>query len=155
MSRDNPYYELRCRQCNWTEVCGTEGMVRWLRRAKKVRPGREPDLEILVELFQAVAPQLSCPECGQQGLVVGLAEADWPEERPCAACGKLIAPERLEAVPDATLCAACQRDEEHGRLPAEVEYCPKCGAPMALRPTKSAGVTRYEMVCTAIPPCRR
>lgn len=156
MNSSNPYYELRCRQCSWTEVCGTEGMVRWLLKVKKIRPGREPDLEILVELFHAVAGQLACPECGATGLTIALADdsADWPEDRPCAACGKLISSERLEAIPDATLCAACQNAEEEGRPRVDLEYCPKCGALMTLRPTKTGGLTRYKLVCTANPPCR-
>ncbi len=33
----------------------------------------------------------------------------------CERCGELIEPERLEAVPYATLCIACKRREETGR----------------------------------------
>lgn len=125
-------------------------MVRWLLKIRKIRPGREPDLEILTELFHAMAGQLACPECGATGLIIGPAddEADWPGERPCAACGKLISAERLEALPNTTLCAACQRAEEEGRPKVEVDYCPRCGAPMTLRPTTTGGVTRYKLVCT-------
>jgi Zn finger protein HypA/HybF involved in hydrogenase expression len=155
MSTHTPYYELRCRQCSWTEVCGAEGMVRWLLKIGKIRHGREPDLDILTELFHAMTGQLVCPECGATGLAASPVDdaADWPEERPCAACGKLISAERLEALPDATLCAACQRAEEEGRTEVDLEYCPRCGAPMTLRPS-TGGVTRYKLVCTANPPCR-
>jgi len=51
-------------------------------------------------------------------------------------------------------CLACSWAEESGQAPAAVEFCPRCGAPMELRPSKSAGVTRYVMTCTANPPCR-
>jgi len=156
MSQPNPHYELRCPQCSWTEVCGTEGMIRGLLTIGKIRHGREPDLEILIELFQAMVGQMACPECGAKGLAVAPVddEADWPDERPCAVCGRLISAERLEALPNATLCAACQRAEEEGRAPVEQEYCPRCGSPMTLRPTTTGGVTRYKLVCTGNPPCR-
>jgi DnaK suppressor protein len=33
----------------------------------------------------------------------------------CTACGEPIAPERLQALPSAARCAACQQQHEHGR----------------------------------------
>ena len=62
--------------------------------------------------------------------------------------------ERLELLPDTTFCAACQRKAERGETTTETEYCPKCGAPMAVRLSRAAGLTRYVLVCTAQPPCR-
>lgn len=158
MTNDLPYLELRCPKCRWSEVCGRMEMVRWLRKAGKLRPGREPEPEILQELFPTAVPKLACPKCGGTGLTLGPAREDlfeWPGDRACSACGQSISAERLQAVPDAKLCPACQQAEEQGRGVGEVEYCPQCGAPMALRPTRGSGVTRYEMVCTANPPCRR
>ncbi|MHB1038452.1 MAG: TraR/DksA family transcriptional regulator [Pirellulales bacterium] len=152
-----PYLELRCRACSWSEACGPDAMIRWLVKAKKVRPGRAPEPEILVEVFRATAGQLACPQCGEMGLEVGQAvedEVDWPSARSCAACAKPIPPERLAVVPNATLCAACQRDEEQGRAKVEVEYCPRCGSPMELRQSRATGVTRYVLACTGNPPCR-
>ncbi len=157
MSSQSQYLELRCPECSWAEVCGPEAVTRWLRGAKKLRAGHAPEIEILYEVFRATAGQLACPKCGKKGLAAGPAaedEADWPGSRPCPSCGKPIPQERLEAVPDATLCAACRRDEERGRRPTEVDYCPRCGAPMELRLTKSGGITRYVLTCTAVPPCR-
>ena len=158
MTDDLPYLELRCGKCGWNEVCGRMEMVRWLRTAGKLRPGREPEAEIVRELFPTVVARLVCPQCGAGGLSFGPAREDvseWPGDRVCSSCGKTISSERLDALPDAQLCAVCQRADEQGQGPAEVEYCPQCGAPMALKPTRGAGVTRYEMVCTSIPPCRR
>jgi predicted RNA-binding Zn-ribbon protein involved in translation (DUF1610 family) len=131
-------------------------MTEWLRRASKVRAGHEPDLDLLVELFRSIAPQLKCPDCGRTGLSTAAAtdeDADWPETRACRSCGKTIAPERLEAIPDAVFCAACQGKEESGES-GDIEYCPKCGAPMALRLSRSPGMTRYVMACTNKPSCR-
>ena len=133
-------------------------MVRWLRSVQKARALREPDPEFLAEVFRSAADGFCCPRCEQTGLAVMPVaddDSDWPETRPCSACGKTIPPERLQAIPGATLCAGCQQNEERGEGPAEVEYCPKCGAPMALRLSRSPGMTRYVMRCTAQPPCRR
>lgn len=139
------------------EVCGPEDVARCLRKARKLRAGREPEAEIMYEVFRATAGQLACPECGKVGLLVVPAtddDFDWPGQKACESCGKLISRQRLEAVPGATLCVRCQRDEELGRAKRDVEYCPRCGAPMQLRPTRSSGVTRYVLKCTADPPCR-
>jgi predicted RNA-binding Zn-ribbon protein involved in translation (DUF1610 family) len=113
----------------------------------------------MVELLIAAARKLTCPECGASGLAasgeIDEDNGDWPQARPCDACGQPIERERLEALPDAEYCAACQRRIESGQ-PAggAVEYCPKCGAAMTLRLSKSAGVARYKLVCTGSPPCR-
>jgi len=156
MAGEPEYIELRCRACSWGEVCGPTGVAGWLRRARKLRAGEPPEWEIMVEVLRAAAVKLGCPECGATGLVVVSADegADWPPAANCEVCGSLIPAERLAALPGATRCAACQRAEETGRAPAAVEFCPRCGAPMELRPSKTAGVTRYVMTCTANPPCR-
>jgi DNA-directed RNA polymerase subunit RPC12/RpoP len=156
MSDATEYWELRCPKCSWTEVCGHEGMIRWLRAAKKVRPGREPEDDILVEIFRGSAGQWACPSCGQKGLAVQPARDDtaWADEPLCRDCRKPIPRERLLALPGTTLCAACQRAEELGQGPNEVEYCPRCGAPMALRLSCAGGLSRYVLACTAEPPCR-
>ena len=140
MSGQSRYVELACPGCSWTEVCGPEGVVRWLRKARKLRTGKRPELEILHEVLRAAAGALACPECAKVGLRLGPAtddEADWPGAKPCAACGEPISEERLGLLPGATLCAACQRDEESGRGTGETEYCPRCGAPMKLRASRT------------------
>jgi len=156
MSGGREYLELRCRRCSWTEVCGPEEVAAWLRKAGKVRAQGAPEWEILVEVLRATLPRLVCPDCGGEGLAAGPAsdDADWPEMRNCSSCSKPIDEERLRAMPDAVLCTACQRADELGLGDREVEYCPRCGAPMRLRPTRSGGVTRYVLACTATPPCR-
>jgi hypothetical protein len=133
-------------------------MAHWLQQAGKIRAGRKPEPDILAELFRSSAGQFTCPECGHIGLMVALDEednGDWPGPRPCSDCGRPIPAERLEAVPGTTLCSACQQRDESGGPPAQVEYCPKCGAPMELRLTRTPGISRYVMACTASPPCRR
>ena len=150
------YYDLRCLGCGWCEVCGPEGMVRWLRSVGKVRPGREPDQEILGALFHAVAAQLTCPQCGRNGLNAALAADDEQAFAglgpiPCDGCGQPIPPERLEALPGTKLCTACQNREELGEPSGSPEYCPRCGNVMEVRLSRSAGIARYVMSC---PACR-
>ena len=151
--------ELRCGDgnCTWAEVCDRGAVVRWLRSLRKLRYRSDAEDEILVELLRSAAPALDCPECGRQGLLAIEVDdaADWPEQRTCDVCNKPIPPERMEALPDATLCAACQQNEESGRPHPQTEYCPKCGSPMQLTLSKSAGLSRYVMRCTGQPPCRR
>jgi hypothetical protein len=109
----------------------------------------------LCELLKAVAGRSPCPRCATTGLSAIEAsddEADWPEAPRCEACGLLIDAERIEAIPGATLCAACQQKADRGHDLAPVEYCPRCGAAMVVRPSRGGGITRYVQVC---PACRR
>jgi hypothetical protein len=149
------YLELRCPACAWRETCGLQGITAWLQQMGKIRSNRAPEPEILYELFRATAPQMTCPGCGKEGLLWVPVEDGWDDDPPrCAGCSRPIAPERLAAVPGATLCAACQEDVEQGRGPSNQEFCPRCGAPMTLRLSRRAGLARYVMACTARPPCR-
>jgi len=159
VSSETRFLQLSCPACRWTEVCGRQQVAGWLRKLRQIRPGREPELEIMHEVLRAVAGRLTCPQCGRTGLATTPTadeneDVDWPEARTCSACSKIISKERLEAVPEATLCAACKRAEQPGTTEIQTEYCPRCGALMELRLGTSAGVTRYVLVCTGNPPCR-
>ena len=151
------YLDLRCPQCRWRETCGPGEIARWLTAARKLRPNRMPELEILYELFYATAPQLACPKCGHTGLGVSNALDDehaWPGTPGCAACGKPIPRQRLVAQPDARLCAACQQLKEEGRPIEERDFCPRCGSPLEVRVVGQGQHTRYVLSCSARPPCR-
>jgi DNA-directed RNA polymerase subunit M/transcription elongation factor TFIIS len=131
-------------------------MLDWLRQIKMVRHGAEPELDLLVELFRAALPKFTCPRCGATGLVVRpVAEEndeDWGMARACEECGRPIANERLEIFPDARLCVTCQASADQGGSTGPGEYCPRCGNLMAVRQTRTAGITRYMLAC---PKCRR
>jgi len=151
------YLDLRCPECRWRENCGPAEIVRWLTAARKLRPNRVPELEILYELFYAAAPALRCPQCTHVGLAVSnsLDEAHaWPGIPGCAACGKPIPRERLAVQPDARLCTACQRLREEGRPREEQQFCPRCGSPLEVRVITEGRRTRYVLACSARPPCR-
>lgn len=155
MSRSPRRLELLCRGCGWRQNCGPGEIGAWLRTARKIRANRSPDLGVLYELFRTSAAAFACPKCGAAGLDVreGSDESDWPGPTPCAACGKPIAPERLEALPGVRLCAACQGAGERGRRPAERDLCTRCGAPLEVRVVRRGGSTRYVLGCSGHPPC--
>lgn len=131
-------------------------MIDWLRRARLVRRGVEPDPELLGELFRSAAGKFVCPACGAQGLQVRKADDGddeaWGMARRCEQCQQPIDRERLEALPDTRLCTACQAGDERGEVGGPAEYCGKCGNIMVTLQSRGAGVTRYVTVC---PSCRR
>jgi hypothetical protein len=131
-------------------------MIDWLRRARMVRKGIEPDAELLGELFRSAAGKFACPECGEIGMTVRAPDdgddESWGMARRCEGCGQPIDRERLEALPDTRLCTACQAGDEQGAAGGPAEYCERCGNIMVTRPTRGAGVTRYVTVC---PICAR
>ena len=151
------YLDLRCPDCRWRQTCGPGEIAGWLVKIRKLRPNRDlPELEILYELFHAGAGQFTCPRCGRTGLGVANAlddEHSWPGKPTCAACGKAIEPERVEAVHGARLCAACQRQKESGRPVEEKDFCPRCGSPLEVRVIQEGQRTRYVLACSAKPPC--
>ena len=118
MSDPLHYLELRCPACAWREICGLQGVMAWLRRMGKIRSAHEPEPDILYEVFRATVPQMTCPDCGMKGLYWTPAEDGWDNSSCCAACARPISPQRLAAVPEATLCAACQGLWNKGATPA-------------------------------------
>jgi len=155
MSSTPRWIDLKCPHCTWSELHGPTEIVRRLRGAGLLRSNSDATREELFELLRGVAGRLICPDCQRQGLVAVPAneQADWPEARRCESCGCAIPGERLEAIPTATRCAACQSGVEQGTETVETEFCPRCGSPMVLRQTRSRGITRYVMACSA-PGCR-
>ncbi|HEV3025180.1 MAG TPA: TraR/DksA C4-type zinc finger protein, partial [Pirellulales bacterium] len=121
-----------------------------------LRSHSEATPDELRELVFALAPKSACPNCEAVGLTAKPVddEADWPQARRCEACGKPIAAERLEVFPDAKLCASCQQGDERGEQAATGEFCPKCGWPLVVKPSRGAGIHRFQLVCSKSPPCR-
>jgi hypothetical protein len=157
MSSGRLHIDLQCRQCAWAQECREAEVAGWLRRAGMLKRNPQATPEEMRELILAVAARLACPQCGHIGLAAADApdeEALWPAARRCEVCGKPIPPERLDVFAAATMCVACQQASDQGRAPQETEYCPQCGAPLVVRPTRGQGVTRYALVCSANPPCR-
>ncbi|MEX2187677.1 MAG: TraR/DksA C4-type zinc finger protein [Pirellulales bacterium] len=147
---------ITCRSCGFVEDESVSEMVRRLRDAGTLKAKSEASPEVVRELFLAAAAQIPCPDCGAVNLTARPAEPlcdeDWGQARACEACHKPIPPERLEFLPDARLCAACQQKDERGELADEREFCPRCGAVMQLVSGSGRGVSRYSMRC---PACRR
>jgi len=112
---------------------------------------------------------MTCPTCKRVGLTLAEADdgdfddaefdngvaGDWQAAVMCQVCREPIPPERLEFVPDAKHCVACQGKAELGALPDDdPEFCPKCGSLVELRVSRGSGITRYKRFCTGMPPCR-
>ena len=147
---------LRCDACGQETVLTRGEMIERLGELKMLRRNVEPEPGLLAELWATGVAKLGCSGCGQVGLSTATIDQEgqtWGEAAPCEGCGKPIPPERLEALPSATLCAACQSLDERGQLtPADIDYCPHCGCIMEVRSSASGGMTSYVRFC---PSCRR
>ena len=150
------FVEAVCPQCAWQQSCSDGHMVTMLRTIRKLGVSKSPEGEILGELFRHAAAELKCPECDHQGLQIGADEEEdtWQDAKACEMCGRPIERERVEAIPDARTCVACQRQAEQGNTEVEEEYCPKCGAQMLVKLSRGPGISRYVLRCGGSPPCR-
>lgn len=151
--------ELTCRHCNWRTLCGDVEAARRLRALGLLRRAPDPPDDLVCELLKAHGQRLTCDNCRHPGLVIDFNPAapdddDWQTAVVCEVCRKPIPDERLQAVPGAKRCVACQDAEERGLAPTEPDFCPKCGALLELRVARGGGLTRYKLACTGRPPCR-
>jgi hypothetical protein len=150
---------LDCPACHWRTICGEAEIVRRLRTVGAFRRAPLPPEEIIAEVLRSHGPKLPCDRCGQPGLRIGPgADAsdggEWEQVVVCEICRQPLPPERLEFVPHATRCTACQDATDRGATFIQPDYCPKCGAVLELRVSRAGGVTRYKLWCTGNPPCR-
>ena len=132
-------------------------MLDRLRSLGMLRREKEPDGELIAELFRSTAARLRCEACGQAGLRVSPAEDDPDEEawgggRRCETCGQPIPAERVRLLPTVTRCVTCQQLSERGVAQQPVDYCPRCGAVRHLRLRSGDGLAGYRPYC---PDCRR
>ncbi len=142
--------ELACVSCGWSRELDPAGAADWLTAQGQLRDRSDADSDTLWELLVALSPRQCCTSCGNVGLRARRADREpWPEAPRCQSCGKAIPPERLEVFPSAERCAKCQQGLEQSSAPPIEGYCERCGAPLVLRPSSGAGVTRYRLVCTA------
>lgn len=146
---------LFCRACDYSDLVLAANAAGWLQKAGMQRSGSRTTPAELAELLPVAAGRIDCPGCGTRGLALRdwLADdAAWTTARRCESCGRSIEPERLEWMPLARQCVACQRATERVGTEVENEFCPRCGSAMTLRTTR-AGVTKYALACTN-PRCR-
>jgi hypothetical protein len=155
-------YEITCSNCGLRTVCGPNDAVARLRIIGLLRRDKDPEEDAVGTLLVEAAPRMTCPLCKEKRLTAcpsaddaAATADDWQAAVLCEVCREPIAPERLEAIPGAKQCAACQGKSETGRLPdSEPDYCPNCGAVVEVRVSRGSGITRYKRVCTGEPPCR-
>jgi hypothetical protein len=151
--------QLQCGACGWRTVCGESEIVRRLRTLGLFRRAPTPPEDLVVEMLRSHGHRLACDCCSATSLGVRLDdpnadEGDWEQVIVCEVCRQPIPQERLAVFPRATRCAACQEALDRGETFIQPEYCPKCGAVLELRVSRSGGVTRYKLFCTSHPPCR-
>jgi len=112
-----------------------------------LRRQAQPDNDTVRELFRNSAAKFQCEVCGQRGLSVRIAtDQGWPQQRACEICGAPIPAERLEVLPLAVRCAACEAKSQHGGED-EREFCPRCGEVLKLRLSTGTGISRYTLTC--------
>ncbi len=148
---DDHYVELKCQLCGASEVVGPEQMLQRLRDTGMLKREKEPDLDLVRELFTARLGQIVCGVCGGCGLSAETLDEwdddDWQVTRTCEVCHQMIPPERLEVFPNTRRCRDCQQSAERGEDSGEPEYCPRCGSILVLREQSGSGITRYVMHC--------
>jgi RNA polymerase-binding transcription factor DksA len=144
---------LRCLHCGRREEFSSPQLLARLRELGSLRRGDEPSTDLLLELAQAAIADGrwgSCPTCGEAGLGAAPPEAeedvDWGDARHCAECGAVIPAERIEIFPNSKTCAACQQKMESGAGSKDHEYCPRCGAVMQVKASRTPGAT-YRLYC--------
>ena len=157
MSARSRRMRLSCAGCAACSTYGPAEMLQRLRLLGMLRREKDPDPDLLAELFRTSAGRLACSACGRTGLQISpaddvLDEEAWGCGRRCESCGQAIPKERLRSLPHVRLCVACQQSQESGASSAPVEYCPKCGAVLRTRLRPGDGLARYEPYC---PECRR
>ncbi|HYO25360.1 MAG TPA: TraR/DksA C4-type zinc finger protein [Lacipirellulaceae bacterium] len=150
--------QLQCDACGWWTLCGEPEIVRRLRAVGHFRRASDPPEEIVREVLRTDGRRLACDRCRATGLrLADGAEPDaaqWDQVVMCEVCRQPIPPERLEVLPWAKRCAACQGQTDRGATFAEPDYCPRCGSLVEVRVSRAGGVTRYKLWCTGNPPCR-
>jgi hypothetical protein len=156
MTRGPERLRISCPHCSAEERVDRAELAARLRRLGMLKRDDERDVRYLLQLAKGSRAGIECSTCGSGGVKVDLAEAadEWDgPRRACAACGAAIPPERLQLLPDAELCAACQQRIDGGQSPDQHDdFCPRCGTRMTVRPRRGRGIAGYEMIC---PACRR
>jgi len=148
MNNEECRMELTCPSCSTVERCGYSQMLARLQGVGVMRRSKDPEPELVRELFESTATRFTCPECKHVGLSVGEAKDDDWDDRgagvACRGCRQVIPRERLEIFPGTKLCAACQQKDDLG-VNDEPEFCPRCGDIMSVR--LKSGTSRYVMSC--------
>ncbi len=151
--------DLRCPVCAWQQAVDQNSAKSWLNQAGMSRAGKPPpDVSILRALLEAAKPRLTCPSCGHQGLAFIEAPEDeedqWPSAVLCRRCQQPIPQERLEAVPEAQLCLACQTGSEEKTSDFQ-QFCPRCQRPLQWKVANEPAQTKYLLVCPDWKTCHK
>ncbi len=147
--------QLCCRLCGHRQRVGLPEMVEHLRQLGMFKRQREPDPQLVSELFHEQVPLLRCASCRKPGYDPDASDVwddeQWGGARRCELCQAPIPAERLEVFPDTRRCVKCQQSADRGEDVGAEQYCPRCGAIMKLSQRGGAGLAGYVMRC---PDCR-
>ena len=150
------YLEVVCRSCGHRVVVGLSAMLAQLHSEGLLKRAKDPDADLVRELYTSRVAQLPCPTCHATRLTWQPLDDedgdDWGTGRLCEVCQRPIPRERLEVFPETLRCRDCQQSAERGEDSAAPQYCPRCGSIMELRLQRGDGLTRYVMYC---PACRK
>ena len=156
MTQPLPSHKIRCRSCQESWILDPIDLVEQLRSLGMLKRQKDPEPQMILELFSGARNKLTCRACDSGELDIEAHTDEWDDEwdigRKCEDCGTIIPPERLEIFPDSRTCTSCQRKAEQGIDDSEPEYCPHCGSIMVVKRTGGSGISRYVMSC---PDCRR
>ncbi len=121
------------------------------------------DGELTAQNIVGLRGAFKCAACGSRFVRLydaqGRLAFDPHHIKPCAACGEPIPLTRLSAAPEASLCFACQQDNEREPVappypqPApEMKTCPRCGSLSVVR--QNGEDMGWFLGCSAFPKCR-
>ncbi len=156
MNMHSEWVQLTCPHCRASVMHGVPEMLQRLQSLGMLRRDKQPDADMVAELFRSSVSRMPCGECGRTGLTLASLPDDddeaWSGKRRCEACNQPIPPERVQLLPSVTLCVACQGKRESGGAIGPAEYCPKCGSVLQLKLRSGDGLAGYRQYC---PECRR
>lgn len=150
---------LTCKQCDEKQKWDAAGRLRALQKAGHLRKVTDPKSPLVDELFTSQVSSLPCPSCKQAGYLhltwidpqeqADSEDDDWGG-RLCKSCRQPIPAERLQVIPNATLCVACQQTEVCASNCSTLsdESCPKCGNWLHIE-TRRSSLRTHILRCPA------
>jgi hypothetical protein len=130
--------------------------------ARLINPQANPvDADSLRASISAALPRLRCTGCGQRRAKWAEFDGDatgsetLQEAVACEVCDRVIPQARLDALPGATRCVACEAlTETVVERSAAPCLCPRCGRKLCWRVRRVEEPVKYFLGCSRFPSCR-
>lgn len=151
------WYEIQCMSCGDSQRVDSAGRLRWLQRAGHLRKLQDPHSPLIEALIPGALGISVCHVCQGTGMTIQVKqggtpvledEAEWGVARLCEDCRQPISRERLEALPEAQKCMACQSTATCAVAVSTLsdENCPRCGNWLHWETLRSS-VRTHRLVC--------